>query len=267
MKKFTQQVTEGNEFDLPITETEFKEYKEFINNLIYNFALSRMVKIKGEGGRSVSVYAAYDYEKAQVPGREYSILGKVNTNKLLIKKIWQEFEIKNFLHLKNFIRKFCYDLFGENGRFFKSKSNGFSVWDTIRFTELSGEENEKYVAEFITKLFGPESNPIREVTSSYKDMILGIDITFQIDGVEKTCQVKPLKSANFKERGVVVIYSSGVIKKYNTDYIAFVNIKRSYGDKVLLFKNQGGVYDQDNQMVTLPYQNLVNKKIYTSNVD
>ena len=60
------------------------------------------------------------------------------------------------------------------------------------------KKNEDYVARFIQILYGPESNPIREVTSSYKDMVLGIDITFQIEGVEKTCQVKPLKFDNFK---------------------------------------------------------------------
>lgn len=113
------------------------------------------------------------------------------------------------------------------------------------------------VCNFIKKLYGNESNPIREVTSSYKDMVLGVDITFKIDGVEKTCQVKPLKFVNFKERGVVIVYSSGVIKDYKTNYISFIDSTKS---ECLFFLNQGGKYDSDKQTITLPYQNLVNKK-------
>jgi hypothetical protein len=90
-------------------------------------------------------------------------------------------------------------------------------------------------------------------------MILGIDITFNIGGVEKTCQVKPLKSANFKERGVVIIKSSGVMKNYKTDFLAFVDIYRTYGNKCFFFKNQGVIYDRKEKTITIPYQNLVNK--------
>jgi hypothetical protein len=113
-------------------------------------------------------------------------------------------------------------------------------------------------------LYGPESRPVREVTSSHKDMVLGIDITFYIDGQEKTCQVKPLSFENYKDRGEVVITSNGVIKNYNTDFIAFINSSKS---KILFFKNQGGIYDSESQKVTLPYENLVNKKYNIDNVN
>jgi hypothetical protein len=193
------------------------------------------VNLSQPSEKDVIVYKAFDYEKNKMPGREYSVLGKVNTNKKLINEIAKYFKIKDYNHLKNFINKFKQSLFTENGEFFKSGSR-FSVWDIIRSTEELGEQNEEFVKQFILNKWGTESNPVREVTSSYKDMILGIDITFNIDEVEKTCQVKPLKSANFKERGVVIITTSGVMKDYKTDFISFVNIERSYGDKCLFFK-------------------------------
>jgi hypothetical protein len=257
MNKFSEFIRESNTENFVLTDDQCGEYKVFINNLLRTTFSDRMVNIPGS---DLMVFEAYDYEKSQMPGREYSILGKVNTNKRLISNIWGEFKIKDFSHLKNFIKKFCNDLFSEKGRFFKSKPGEFSVWDTIRRTEIIGEANEAYVVKFIKEKFGPESNPIREVTSSYKDMVLGIDITFNIDGEEKTCQVKPLKYDNFKERGVVIIGSSGVLKPYKTDYIAFVNPKRSYREKCLFFINMGVVYDKEEQTVTLPYRNLVNKK-------
>ncbi len=260
MNKFSTVVNESRNDNFVLTNTEFNSYKTFINQLLEKTYKERIVVLTDPNGKSVTVYKSYNYEKGQIPGREFSVLGKVNTNRLLITKIWKKFGITNYSHLVDTIEKSCGDLFDENGKFFKSNPGELSVWDTIRYTEIAGENNEDFVATFIQTLYGPESKPIREVTSSYKDMVLGIDITFYIDGVEKTCQVKPLKFDNFKERGVVIIKSSGVIKKYDTDFIAFVDPNRAFREKCLLFNNEGGVFDSDNQTITLPYRCLVNKK-------
>jgi hypothetical protein len=262
MNKFSDVFNESNRYDFVLTDEQFNEYKKFINELLETTYSDRTVNISDVENGKLIVYKAYDYEKLQMPGREFSVLGKVNTNRSLITKIWNKFNIQDFRHLKNLVRKMCRDLFDEKGRFFKSNPGGFSVWDTIRYTESIGEENEKKVCDFIESIYGPESTPVREVTSSHKDMILGIDITFKIEGVEKTCQVKPLNFDSFKERGVIVVYSSGVIKDYETDYIAFINTKKG---KCLFFKNEGSVFDSKSQTITLPYQNLVNKKFVTDN--
>ena len=100
-----------------MTDDEFGQYKDFINNLLRTTFSDIVVSIPNS---DLTVFEAYAYEKGQMPGREYSILGKVNTNKRLISNIWGEFNIKDFSHLKNFIKKYCNDLFSENGRFFKS---------------------------------------------------------------------------------------------------------------------------------------------------
>lgn len=257
MDKFSEVFNESKRYDFPLTNLEFKDYKRFINDLIYSTYPERAVNISDKEDLELILYKAYDYEKSKMPGREFSILGKINTNRLLISRIWQKFGINDYRHLKNLINKLKFDLFDEKGRFFKSKPGDFSVWDTIRSTEIIGEESEKAVCDFIKNLYGNDSNPTREITSSYKDMILGIDITFKIDGEDKTCQVKPLKSSNFKERGVVVIYSSGVMKDYKTDFISFIDTSKG---KCLFFRNQGSIYNSYNQTITIPYQNLVNKK-------
>ena len=266
MNKFSDLKREFITETFTYTDSDFYNYIVFIDELMYQMHSERAVNISEPGEKAVIVYEAFDYEKNKMPGREYSVLGKVNTNKKLISRIASHFEIKDYNDLENRIDEFKESLFTENGEFFKSGPS-FSVWDTIRSTEEIGEENEEYVSKFISKGWGPESNPVREVTSSYKDMILGIDITFNIDGVEKTCQVKPLKSANFKERGVVIIKSSGVMKNYKTDFLAFVDIYRTYGDKCLFFKNQGVIYDKEAKTITIPYQNLVNKKYSTGDAN
>jgi hypothetical protein len=268
MEKFSQLNENQTYDDFPLTESEFQNYKEFINELLGQMFPKRIVNLADLGKKPLIVYKAYNYEKAQAIGRVFSVLGKVNTNKELIKNIWFAFKIKDYNHLKNFISKFRDDLFQENGRFFKSGSESVSVWDTIRATEKIGEMNEQFVANCIIETWGSESNPIREVTSSYKDMVLGIDITFKIDGVEKTCKVKPLVSDNFKERGIVVVETKGVMKQYKTDFIAFVNPKRVYRSACLFFKNKDLTISSKGKIVTLPYQNLVRIKIpITTNVN
>lgn len=265
MNKFSELITESKS-NFVLSDDEMNNYKNFINQLLIEKYPGR-AEIISDGQKKIVVFKAYDYEKSQMPGREFSVLGKVNTNKRLISAIWKKFNIQDFRHLKNLIRKLSSDFFDETGRFFKSKPEGLSVWNIIRSTEIQGEINEEYVCGFIKGLYGNESNPIREVTSSYKDMFEGIDITFKIDGVEKTCQVKPLKVDNFKERGIVIIESSGVLKNYKTDFIAFVNPNRAYRQKCLFFENKGAIYNPENQTITLPYQALVNKKYKVDNVN
>ena len=249
MLRFSEFIKESNTENFVLTNSEFYKYKKFINKLLKSTYPERAVNIS-ENTEEVNIYKAFKYEKDEIPGREYSVLGKVNTNKLLISRIWEKFKINDYRHLENLVRKLKFDLFDEEGKFFKSNSGTFSVWDTIRYTEMIGEKNEDEVCKFIKEWYGNESNPIREVTSSYKDMILGIDITFKIGGRDRTCQVKPLKSSDFRERGFITVESSGVIKKYNTDFIAFINSSRC-----LFFVNRGGTYYE--QTMRLPYQNLV----------
>jgi ABC-type multidrug transport system fused ATPase/permease subunit len=63
-------------------------------------------------------------------------------------------------------------------------------------------------------------------------MIGGIDCEINIDGVKNTAQIKPFtytKNIN----GLVSIFGSGNVKKYNTDLLIFANSK----GQILVFKN------------------------------
>lgn len=163
-------------------------------------------------------------------GRDFSILNKVNTNRSLMFEFVKQFQLNSFDDLINFIKTNKDDIFNPDGRYFPL------VWKTIRKTEELGEENEELVVKYIKALtksiYNIDIEPKREITSSYKDLIQGIDITFPFKGKEYTCQVKPLKSVNYSGNDFIV-ESSGAIKKYNTNYIAFSNAKNN---QVMLFR-------------------------------
>ena len=51
-----------------------------------------------------------------------------------------------------------------------------------------------YIKVLAKSVYNEDIEVKREVTSSYNDLILGIDITFTLKGKKYTCQVKPLKN-------------------------------------------------------------------------
>jgi hypothetical protein len=256
MEKFSDLKFDNISENFNYSDSDFYDYGDFINDLLLKLHSDRAVKIQ-EGSKTVTIYEAFGFEKTEMPGREFSVIGKVNTNKKLLNAMIAKFNIQDLRHLKNFVNKFQKDLFTEKGQFFDA-SRSFSVWNIIRSTEIIGEQNEDYVVECIKKVWGESTSPVREVTSSIKDMLEGIDITFTLDGKEKTCQVKPLKNADFKEMGVIHTKTSGTMKNYKTDFIAFVNIYRSY-ERCLFFKNENVRFSKVDKdiIVTIPYRNMI----------
>ena len=140
MNKFSDVFNESKRYDFVLTDDQFNNYKVFINELLETTYPERVVNISDKKDGKLIVYKAYNYEKLQMSGREFSVLGKVNTNRLLITKIWEKFNIQDFNHLKNLVRKLCNDLFDENGRFFKSNPGFFSIWDTNSNALFASEE-------------------------------------------------------------------------------------------------------------------------------
>lgn len=225
MKKFTE-INES--YDLKsfvMSDNDFQTYKNFIKSLMLQMHENNLVKVNG-----LNLIKALPTESKY--GREYSVLNKVNTNIMLLDKLTSLFGANSTQDLMRKINYHKDNLFYENGKYFDL------VLQTIRYTEKKGEENEEMVCDYIKNLiqnkFGKNITPFREPTASYKDMILGIDITFNIDGKDYTCQVKPIKS--FKEyESSIIIESSGILKQYNTDYIAFSNKDKNL---ILLFRNK-----------------------------
>jgi hypothetical protein len=245
MKNFSIIQESQNLGKLTISDTEFRNYISTINNILK----SELYRDRIESVEGISLVKALPYEEKE--GRYFSTLNKVNTNILLLKKMVTMFNLNTFNDIISFVTNNKVDLFTEDGKYFKSL-----VYTTIRQTEKVGEENEELVCRYLKHLakkkFNQDIEPVREVTSSYKDLILGIDITFPINDKDYTCQVKPLMSAEQNEN-TITITSSGRLKLYKTDYIAFVNRNQN---SIFLFKNRGVRIEGDK--VIIDKNNLVN---------
>ena len=228
-----------------MSDLEFSKYKNSINYILRDMYKDHTVLVEG-----MTLIKALPVERNI--GREFSTLNKVNTNITLLRKIVNKFNLNNTDDLIEFIRNNKKDLFTEQGNYFDL------IFSTIRGTEKRGEDNEDFVCDYIRRIvkskFNEDINPFREATSSYKDMILGIDITFTVGGKEYTCQVKPLKFVNYTD-DFIVITSSGLIKEYDTNYIAFANVD---DNKVLLFRNKKDDMSINGDTVTINKKNLVN---------
>jgi hypothetical protein len=223
MKKFSLIKENINLGRFSITDNEFKIYMREVDSIKNSMYPDEIEEVEG-----LKLLKALPFEKRN--GRDFSVLNKVNTNRLLMTKFIQNYNIGSFNELIDFIRTNKDSIFKQDGSIFQL------VWETIRQTEKAGEENEELVAKYIKALamsvYNEDIEVKREVTSSYNDLILGIDITFTLKGKEYTCQVKPLKNISYRGNDIIVT-SSGRIKKYNTNYIAFSNSK---SNEVLLFR-------------------------------
>jgi len=225
MKKFTS-IRES--YDLgafTISSKEFDRYKNSINFLLKRLYIDHMIKVD-----YLNLIKALPYEKRF--GREYSVLNKVNTNVVLLKKFVRMSNAKNIEELISFLYDNSEDFFKPDGKYF------IEIYETIRNTERKGEENEEFVVDYIKDIIKRKYNldiiPKREETSTYRDLILGIDVSFVLNGKEYTCQVKPADSYKIYDDHVV-IESKGRLKQYNTNYIAFSNKQKGI---LLLFKNK-----------------------------
>jgi hypothetical protein len=223
MKKFSIIKENINLGRFSITDNDFKVYMREVDSIKNSMYPSEIEDVEG-----LKLLKALPFEKRN--GRDFSVLNKVNTNRLLMTRFIQNYNIRSFNELIDFIRTNKDSIFKQDGSMFEL------VWNTIRQTEKAGEENEELVVEYIKALaksvYNEDIEVKREVTSSYNDLILGIDITFTLKEKEYTCQVKPLKNISYRGNDIIVT-SSGRIKKYNTNYIAFSNSK---SNEVLLFR-------------------------------
>jgi Fe-Mn family superoxide dismutase len=172
----------------------------------------------------------YDFEK---PGR--SVLNKLNTNYscfcLLLKDINKVLkhlgreniklsgqtpkeQIEQTKRFIEFIEEFKDRIFKKNSPTFQNIMKVLGVMDSW------GQKTEDETIKILKKKFG-ENNVIAVGSlGSKSDMLGGIDCIIIIDGVKRTCQIKPISS--FTEIGdELVIFGSANVKKYNTDLLIF----------------------------------------------
>ena len=227
MKTFTSINEENiNLGKFEITEDQFRHYKNFIINILnQQLYSSHLEEIKGLG------FFVKALKDDATEGRDFTIFNKCNTNITLLRWIVNLSKCETFDELRGFIYNNKRALFIEGGQYFDQ------VRKILVSTETQGNLNEKFAADYIKFIVKKNLNiditPTTSVPMSKDDMIYGIDIKFTINNKEYTCQVKPLVNYHEKDE-TFIIQSSGRIKPYKTDYLAFVDISDK---KTILVRN------------------------------
>jgi hypothetical protein len=204
-----------------MSNEESKNIKELIGSILLDLYKDNIVKIEGFDEPFVAPIHGEDKNKLK------SYLNYANTNKKLLNKLSDIFKLKSYYEIYNFIKRNKNNLFLEGGKLFDITKG------SIEYTIKKGEENEEYALDFLNNFYDLDFSK-RTDTDYEDDLIKGIDIYFKKKNDDKvyTVQVKPLSSKT--KNSDIIVYSSGVIKEYKTDYYIFVNKEFN---KLIMFSN------------------------------
>jgi Fe-Mn family superoxide dismutase len=214
---------------------------------------------KGEYGENESS-GIYDLES---DGR--SVINKLNTNYtcfcILLNDVNKVLSRENLPKI-NLIgqppfaqisetRKFVNVLDKYKNRIFDVNSATFSnIMSTLTKTNQIGDKTENSTVNILKKKFGDENVIQIGKLGSTEDMVGGVDCEIVIDSETKTAQIKPYSSIK-KSDNKYVIYGTGQVKPYKTDFLIFTK-----GNKeVLVFKNESTKIVNGN--FVLPVDNLI----------
>ena len=119
-------------------------------------------------------------------------------------------------------------------RIFNINSGTFkNIMTTLGLTHDMGGVTEDYTVKIIKKEFGDENVEQIGELGNQEDMIGGVDCKVVVNGETKTLQIKPF-SYTKDEKNSIMVFNTGQVKKYTTDWIAFANQKKG----VLIFDNK-----------------------------
>jgi Fe-Mn family superoxide dismutase len=205
----------------------------------------------------------YDFEQ---PGR--SVINKLNTNysafcilvndlNAVLKHYGQDplnFIDKDFKgqlyevqRMINLMVQFRHRIFNQDSATFQT------IMASLDKSNKFGDERELKAVVNMKDIFNTKKVFKVGELGGKDDMIGGIDATVEIDGQTKTIQIKPFNGHD-EEEGRIVVYGTGNVKPYSTDYIAF----HSDSKGTIVFKND------DTQIVngrfTFPVDSWVNPK-------
>lgn len=222
-----------------------KEYSDDIDRLLHVMYDGVLIK-----ENNLTMIPALGYEKEKQPDRVFSILNKVNTNHILKKRLMELSGTKED-ELIEHLREHSEDYFTENGRHFKE------IHRVIRTVESKGERLEHQAAEHIKNLFGRKfghTPHIRhETTGSYRDMLLGIDLSMDFRDKEVTFQVKPLLSVIYGT-GTDTLTTKGQVKSYRTHYMVFTSEKDG---NVRMYRNKPDKIDRTSKTYVFKKQHYI----------
>lgn len=87
-------------------------------------------------------------------------------------------------------------------------------------TNKFGDKREVDAVVSLREIFKTEKVKKVGELGDVDDMIKGIDAIVQLPEGDKTIQIKPFNGVN-KRNGKVVVYGTGNVKPYKTDYLVF----------------------------------------------
>ena len=117
-------------------------------------------------------------------------------------------------------------------------------------TNEKGDKLELYVSKKINSELNNVTAKVIGGLGSSIDAIGGVDLILNIDGEDKTAQVKPIYSIEETD-GNYKIKINGIVKPYKTDLLIFGNLN----SKIYIFKNQN--VDSSGDHFKIPVSNLI----------
>jgi len=189
-----------------------------------------------------SMSGVYDFE-----GEGRSVLNKLNTNysafcvlfhglnSVLIYEGKQPLKLVGLPPFEQIseTKKFVKYLNDYKFRIFSSKSGTFkNILTILGGTNMMGDIREEKVVSKLKGRFGEENVKKVGELGSKSDMLQGVDCIITIDGKEYTAQIKPYSNID-KIDGQIIVYGSGQVKKYTTNWIIF----EGTGKSILIFNN------------------------------
>jgi hypothetical protein len=206
--------------------------------------------------------------------KSWSILNKLNTNFTMLSYLINE--VNRIVVDKKKTLPFdfrdkkdgTYEFYREYERFFKfiskykkefflklSENDGSELINNligvIKKTSGSGEWVEKMVKRYIPFVFPAAENIERqdEEENMENDMLGGIDVSFNINGAQKSVQVKKVKGV-FKKGDKYDISGTNLAKHYNIDYLVcvsenYIHFFNYNADKIYRKMNGDLSIDQD----------------------
>ena len=150
-------------------------------------------------------------------------------------------ETKKFVKV---LEKYKYRIFDKNSATFSN------LMSTLTKTNKIGDVTENATVEILKKQFGDKNVIQIGKLGSLEDMVGGIDCKVTTNEGTKTAQIKPFTHSK-KTDNELVIFGSGQVKPYKTDWIIFTKNNK----EVLIFDNKSTKIIQGNYV--LPTSDLI----------
>jgi hypothetical protein len=140
-------------------------------------------------------------------------------------------ENRNLNEVKRFLRALDYF---RNDIFTKTNKDFINIIKVLMVLWKRGQKSESSATKKMELYFGKDAKIIQVGGHGQKkDAFKGIDLIVNLDGKEYTAQVKPYSNMSLMKDKVELL-DTGNVKKYDTDWLIFVNQKTN---KILIFKN------------------------------